>query len=93
MARDVYWRYSIFVTPEFPLSRDELVKSLNDSGFGAMALFSPMHQHPVYAAHADEKYPVSERLSRTGLDLPSSPLLSEDEIRRVAEKIRDLSET
>jgi perosamine synthetase len=92
-GRTVYWRYSVCVTPDFPLTRDEFVRRLNESGYGARAMFLPLHRHPYYRAHAQESYPVAESFGATGLDLPSSPKLSDDQIREVAAWASEIART
>lgn len=88
-TRSVYWRYSVAVTQDFPLSRDALVAALCDSGYQARALYQPLHRHPYYRQHAQESHPIAEELAATGLDLPSAPDLSADQVRRVAECIAE----
>jgi perosamine synthetase len=91
-SRTVYWRYTIFTTPRCSLSRDDLVQGLRDKGYGARAIFSPMHEHPVYAAaHGGNRFPVAQDLSQRGLDLPSSPRLTEAEIRSIVACVKTLA--
>ncbi len=89
-ARSVYWRYTILVDPDFPLSRDESVEQLSVRGVQARAIYQPLHQHPYYRDHANESYPVAEDLAVRGLDLPSSPKLTESQIRSVVARIAEL---
>ena len=89
-ARTVFWRYSIFVTPEFPLTRDQLVEKLREQGYQARAIFQPLHRHPYYHKYAHETYPVAEDLSARGLDIPSSPKLTEKQILGITNYIAKL---
>ncbi len=89
-TRSVYWRYSMLVTDEFPVSRDELVKRLADRGIESRAIFLPMHTHPYYRGASKGRYPYADDLSRRGLDLPTSPLLTDRELRRVVAEIASI---
>jgi len=94
-AKNVYWMYSILVEPEFGMSRDKLMNELRKKGIETRPFFIPMHKQPVFQKmrlFKDEVYPVAEELSEKGLHLPSSPGLSEQEIRYIANAIRDLQE-
>jgi len=94
-AKNVYWMYSILVGPEFGMSRDKLMNELRKKGIETRPFFIPMHKQPVFQKmrlFKDEVYPVAEELSEKGLHLPSSPGLSEQEIRYIANAIRDLQE-
>src|SRR4051812_16986950 len=45
-ARNVYWMYSVLVTDEFPLSRDEVMARLGERGIGTRTFFCPMSRQP-----------------------------------------------
>ena len=88
-ARNVYWLYSILIDEKrFGRSRDELMALLQEQGIDTRPFFPPLHRQPIYANN--QCLPVSERLSDTGLSLPSSAHLSMDHITRVCEAIAKL---
>jgi len=92
-AKNVYWMYSILVTDEFGITRDELMDKLMEKGIDTRAFFLPMHQQPALnniGLFAGERYPVAEDLSRKGMYLPSSTGLSEDEIRHICRVIKEV---
>jgi perosamine synthetase len=92
-ARNVYWMYAVEVGDDFPLTRDELMASLSESGIESRTFFCPMSMQPFLQRQAGFRpvaCPVAERLWRTGLYLPSSVTLSEAEISIIVDRIRAL---
>lgn len=87
-AKNIYWMYSILVTDESVLSRDELMVALRKQGIDTRPFFIPMHQLPPYKEEGD--WPVADALSRQGINLPSYPTLANTEIDRICETIREL---
>lgn len=86
-AQHVYWMYGIRVTPEFGISRDELMNWLSSKGIETRTFFCPMNQQPVLLDIPNFRAvpcPVADDLWETGLYLPSSHTLGEDEIRYIA---------
>jgi dTDP-4-amino-4,6-dideoxygalactose transaminase len=53
-------------------------------------LWKPMHLQPVFANAAYYGNGVAEKLFENGLCLPSSPVLSNEDVERVAEVIRSM---
>ena len=87
-AKNVYWLYSILVEEEYGISRDDLMEELNAMDIDTRPFFLPVHQQPIY--NTGQSLPVSERLSRCGLSLPSSINLSEEEITRICQAIKSI---
>lgn len=85
-ARSSYWMYSVLVNDDFALTRDELAVHLREQGIDTRPFFLPMHTLPAYASQ--ESLPVAERLSKQGLNLPSSTTLTEAQVERVATVIK-----
>ncbi len=81
-AKNTYWYYSILVPKS---KRDAVTKALNDSEIEVRPFFYPIHMLPVYKSRGS--FPVSKDIGFRGLNLPSGPTLTEDEIRRVADTI------
>jgi perosamine synthetase len=89
-ARHVYWMYAVVVEDEFGISRDELMERLADAGIQSRTFFCPMNLQPFLQrqpGYRAVECPVAEELWHTGLYLPSSPTLSEEEIQGVVEAI------
>jgi perosamine synthetase len=89
-AKSVYWMYSILIEDKYRISRDELIIKLKERGIDSRPFFYPIPSMPPYkTANA---YPVSEELSRKGINLPSSPRLKKDDIKYIVEQIKEISE-
>lgn len=90
-AFNVYWMYAIVVKPEFGLTRNQLTKALLAYGIETRTFFCPMNQQPVLqslSGFSNVLCPVADRLWETGLYLPSSYTLSEQNIKRIADSIQ-----
>ena len=88
-AKNIYWLYSILIDEKkFGLSSQELGDRLKKRGIETRPLFSPVHQQPIY--NTGQYLPISERLSRNGLSLPSSVNLNGDQIERIIQEIRNI---
>lgn len=75
---NVYWMVSILVEPPYALSRNELIPALRERGVDSRPFFHPMDTLPPY--RSDAPRPVALHLSRCGLNLPSSPALTDAQI-------------
>lgn len=66
--------------------RDELALELKKADIDSRPFFNPMHIMPLY--RTDQFLPISEILGRNGINLPSSPLLTEEQIQSVCDVIK-----
>ena len=90
-ARNVYWMYAIVVKPDFGISRDELMKALEEKGIQTRTFFCPMNQQPVLQdqkGYKEVPCPVADSLWENGLYLPSAWNLDEESIAEVSEAIQ-----
>jgi len=91
-AKCVYWLYSILVDKgSFGLSRDELISQLSKDGIETRRFFYPLHVMPAYKQYAtlsSSNFKVSTYLSEHGMNLPSGPRISDDELMYIIDKIR-----
>ena len=94
-AKNVYWMFGIVVDKEkFGLSRDELRIFLADRGIETRTFFVPIHFQPYYyEQYKGERYPMAEKLSRDGMYLPSSSLLTKKQITYICKAIKEAHET
>lgn len=79
-AKTVYWLHSILLENSFRSNRDLLMQELSAEGIDSRPFFIPMHELPMYK---QEGYPVASELSMKGINLPSSTLLSEEDIKQI----------
>jgi perosamine synthetase len=90
-AQSICWLYTILLDPSTGINRDELLLKLLHNGVESRPLFYPLHTMPPYQRYSTGvSFPVSERLSRMGLSLPSAVTLSETDARHVCEAIRKI---
>jgi dTDP-4-amino-4,6-dideoxygalactose transaminase len=76
--------------------RDRLQVFLKERGIATRVYYPiPLHLQPCFAdlGHARGEFPVAERLAREVLSLPIFPGITEDQIGRVAEGVRDFFAT
>jgi len=86
-ARSIFWMYSI-LTPSQTI-RDGMMDRLRIRGIDTRPFFHPMSSLPPFAGNRTQT-PVSRDLSERGLNLPSSPLLTESEIDFVVDAVREI---
>jgi len=83
-ASNIFWVFGIVIKKNLRLSRNLLVKKLNDKGIQTRNFFYPMHKQNVFKKMKIFKnkntYPNSEFLSKNGLYLPSGIGLKNKEI-------------
>jgi perosamine synthetase len=90
-AYNIYWMYSILVdAAQFGCDTEALGEKLRQHGIDTRPFFVPLHQLPPYARA--ESYPVSDRLAKRGLNLPSAPNLDEATIARICHTIRSIGD-
>jgi len=81
-AKSVYWLYSILVKKAF---RNTLIEYLERHNIETRPFFYPLHILPPYKSALT--FPIAEELSARGLNLPSGPILSPNQIVRVVDTI------
>ena len=83
-ASNIFWVFGIVIKKNLRLSRNLLVKKLNDKGIQTRNFFYPMHKQNIFRKMKIFKnkntYPNSEFLSKNGLYLPSGIGLKNKEI-------------
>lgn len=82
------WHIYPIRTPE----RNHLREYLSREGIETMVHYPlPPHKQQAYAEWNDRTYRISERIHREILSLPMSPVLSDDEVRRVVDVLNSYS--
>ena len=75
---------------EVPVTPEDLVRELDREDIEARPVWRPMHMQPVFEGAHCVRGDVAQRLFETGICLPSSPSLSDDDHRRVVEAVRSV---
>jgi perosamine synthetase len=92
-ARHVYWMYGVVLRDEAKLDARELATRLANRGIETRPFFVGMHQQPALRERglfASEQHPVAERIARRGLYLPSGLGLTEIQLERVCDAVREV---
>lgn len=83
----VCWLFSMRVTRAYGHSRNELIAHLRSKGIDSRPFFYPLTSFPMY--RSPNRFPVATRISREGINLPSSPNLTAAHIAYIANVIRN----
>lgn len=83
-----YWMCSILVND--PVKRDVLRNHLAENGIETRPLFYPVHTMPMYSTKY-QRHPVAENLGWRGINLPSYPSLTMDDINFIIQKIKEFN--
>jgi perosamine synthetase len=89
--KNVYWMYAVLLDDRIPMEADRFAAKLRDEGVETRPFFIGMHEQPVFRERglfAGEHYPVTERISRRGLYLPSGLTLSDADVDFVCAAVR-----
>lgn len=90
-AKNVYWMYGIVVDEKAGLSAKDLAERLRDNGVETRPFFLGMHEQPVFRKQGlfkDISLPVTERIARQGLYLPSGQAITDEQIGKVIEAVK-----
>ena len=90
-VKNVYWMYGVVLEDSVPFDAAEFAARLKAQGVDTRPFFLGMHEQPVLreaGLFAGESYPVTERLARRGLYLPSGLRLLEAEIDKVCAAVK-----
>jgi perosamine synthetase len=91
-SRGVYWMYGLVVRESTGLDAAELARRLAQRGVETRPFFLGMHEQPVLCERGlfeGESYPVTERLARQGLYLPSGLGLDTSQIDCICDAVRE----
>jgi perosamine synthetase len=88
------WLFCITVDEaEFGHCRDDVMAHLDRAGIETRPFFMPLHRLPPFREEAQSRgdhLPVTDRLSQTGMNLPTYPSLSLEDQGLIAAQIRAL---
>lgn len=89
-AKNVYWMFGVVLNDDAPYSAADVITAMRNQGIETRPFFLGMHEQPVLQPHLHqdaESFPVSRKLARRGLYLPSGLDLTEDQIVRISETL------
>ncbi len=93
-ARNVYWMYGLVLDEQSGWTAQAFAQELLKRGIMTRPFFLGMHEQPVLrqagCLEVGVAFPVTERLARQGLYLPSGMTLTSSQIDRVCATVREL---
>lgn len=85
------WMYAVVLDDTVPFDVAKFAEHLMDYNVQTRPFFLGMHEQPVYRNKGffkGEPYPVTERIARLGLYLPSGQAITDDQIEKVIDAVR-----
>ena len=82
-AKNVYWMYGIVIDGNTGMDAKELAEHLHKAGIETRPFFLGIHEQPVFrkmGLFEGVTLPVTERISRQGLYLPSGQAITDEQI-------------
>ncbi|MCL4499415.1 MAG: DegT/DnrJ/EryC1/StrS family aminotransferase [Chloroflexi bacterium] len=90
-AINSYWMYSVLIDDNFGMGRDDVMRELEVKGIETRPFFYPMHVMPPYRYHAAKgPFPVAEKVTAKGINLPSSTVLTREQQEYIAQALIEL---
>jgi perosamine synthetase len=89
--KNVYWMYAVVLDDSVAFDGSDFAARLNALGVDTRPFFVGMHEQPALRERglfAGAHHPVTERLSRRGLYLPSGLALDDAQIETVCAAVR-----
>jgi perosamine synthetase len=89
-VKHVFHQYTIRITRDFAVSRDELRKKLLDKGIGTEVYYPlPVHRQPLYRSLGyTDHLPNSEQAASEVLSLPVHPSLTKEDLENIVRAIQ-----
>jgi perosamine synthetase len=90
----VYHQYTIRITQEFALPRDEVIKYLRNHEIGAGIYYpKPLHAYPHIAklGYKMGDFPEAEKAAKEVLSLPVHPKVTKEDINNIINAIKELA--
>ncbi len=91
-ARNVYWMYHVNLEGKAASRRDEILKDLREQGIETREGFIPYNLQEIFIKDkltSPGDCPVAARLATTSFYLPSSPLITVEDMEYVANGLKD----
>lgn len=88
----VYHQFTVRVTKDFKLSREELQQTLSEKNIGSAIHYPiPIHKQPLYKKLGyNDCLPVTEAIAREALSLPVHPYLLDEDLRTIVKALKDV---
>jgi len=87
-----YWLTTILLEENSAIDREQLRLHLGKDNIESRPLWKPMHLQPVFKGCKSYVNGVSEDLFNRGLCLPSGTSMTEEDLKRIVRKVKELYE-
>ena len=87
----VFHQFTIRITEDYPLIREDLIAKLNADGIGTKVYYpTPLHLYPQFSRFGYKKwdFPVAEKLAKQVFSLPIHPSVTDEQLTYIANRIR-----
>lgn len=85
--RSNHWFFSLYLTDDYPLTRDELHKKLAEARIQTRTIWALINEQPPYKDCAAYSLATAQDMRKRVLSIPCSTNLEDDDIRRVCEAV------
>ena len=92
-GRSVFWVYPLLLAEDHPLDAISFAAAMKEEGVETRPFFLGMHEQPVFhdmGLFAGESYPVTERIARNGLYIPSGLAITDAQMDHVCAAVRKI---
>lgn len=92
-AKTVYWMYCIELADSLEMDAAGMMQELAKKGIGTRPFFLGLHEQPVLhdlGLFHGESYPITDRIAKRGLYLPSGLTLTEQQIDEVLAAVKGI---
>ena len=87
-VKHAYWMFTIVLDDDAPITRDEIIAHLQESGIETRPVFYPLHTLPPYVDRSQKGgFPVAERIAAHGISLPTWAGLTIEDVRYVRDSL------
>ena len=88
-SRTVYWRYTILLDEK--IDQKKFINEASKLGITTRETYLPLHLHPLFRKENNISLPNCEKMSKLGVDIPSSIKLSEKDIDFIAKNLKAIA--
>ena len=92
-AKNVYWMYGLVIDEKTGITAKELAVRLKEKEIETRPFFLGMHEQPVFrkaGLFEGASFPITERISRYGLYLPSGQAITDNQINNVVTALQSI---
>lgn len=90
----VFHQYTVRITKDFPLTRDDFVEKLKENGVGAGVYYPrALHTYPHIAKLGFNvgDFPVAEQVANEVVSLPVHPAVTDDDLQTIIRAVKEVA--